>query len=164
VCDSGKRVTEQFKQEIDLTARRNTAMAQLVRDLMTSEPVALPADTPVRQAAQAMREHDIGDVLVVDNGELRGIVTDRDIVIRGLADWEDVSTCSLGDVCSDQLLTATPDDDIDTAIARMREASVRRIPVVENGTPVGVLSIGDAAIERDPNSALAEISVDEGNT
>jgi CBS domain-containing protein len=134
VCDSGKRVTEQFKQEIDLTARRNTAMAQLVRDLMTSDPVALPADTPVRQAAQAMREHDIGDVLVVDNGELRGIVTDRDIVIRGLADWEDVSTCSLGDVCSDQLLTATPNDDIDTAI------------------------------ERDPDSALAEISVDEGNT
>jgi CBS domain-containing protein len=101
---------------------------------------------------------------VVDNGELRGIVTDRDIVIRGLADWDDVSTCTLGDVCSDQLLTTTPDEDLDTAITRMREASVRRVPVVDHGRPVGVLSIGDAAIERDPQSALAEISVDEGNT
>jgi CBS domain-containing protein len=139
-------------------------MPQLVRELMTTDPVALPADTPLRRAAQAMREHDIGDVLVVDNDQLRGIVTDRDIVVRGLADWDDVSACKLGDVCSDQLLTATPDDDVDTAILRMREASVRRIPVVDNGRPVGVLSIGDAAIERDPNSALADISVDEGNT
>lgn len=80
-----------------------------------------------------MREQDIGDVLVVDNGRLRGIVTDRDIVVRGVADWEDLTTCSLGDVC-DQLLTATPDEEL------------------------------DAAIERDPRSALADISSDEGNT
>jgi CBS domain-containing protein len=96
--------------------------------------------------------------------KLRGIVTDRDIVVRGVADFDDLSTCSLGDVCSDQLLTAIPDEDADAAISRMREAAVRRIPVVDNGRPVGVLSIGDAAIERDSGSALAEISVEEGNT
>jgi CBS domain-containing protein len=139
-------------------------MAQLVRDIMTADPVALPADTPVREAARTMREHDIGNVLVVDDGELRGIVTDRDIVVRGLADWEDVSTCSLGDVCSDQLLTAAPDEELDAAVTRMRAAAVRRIPVVADGRPVGVLSLGDAALERDPHSALADISADEGNT
>ena len=140
------------------------AMAQLVRDIMTSDPVALSPDTLVREAARAMREQDIGDVLVVDGGELRGIVTDRDIVVRGVADFEDLSTCSLGDVCSDQVISVAPDEDVDAAIARMREAAVRRIPVVEDGRPVGVLSIGDAAVDRDTDSALAEISAEEGNT
>jgi CBS domain-containing protein len=139
-------------------------MAQLVRDLMTTNPVALPADTPVRNAAAVMREQDIGDVLVVEDGRLRGIVTDRDIVVRGVADFDDLSTCSLGDVCSDQLLTAAPDEDAGAAITRMRGAAVRRIPVVDGGRPVGVLSIGDAAIERDSGSVLADISVEEGNT
>ncbi|MFL6124695.1 CBS domain-containing protein [Actinophytocola sp.] len=139
-------------------------MPQLVRDLMTSDPVTLPPDTPVRQAARVMREQDIGDVLVVADGRLRGIVTDRDIVTRGVADFDDLSTCSLSDVCSDQLLTASPTDEVDTAIARMREAAVRRIPVVRDGEPVGILSIGDAAVDRDPDSALAEISAEDGNT
>jgi CBS domain-containing protein len=139
-------------------------MAQLVRDLMTANPVTMPADTPVRRAAQAMREQDIGDVLVAEDGRLRGIVTDRDIVVRGVADFEDLSTCSLGDVCSDQLLTVAPDQDVAEAITRMREAAVRRIPVVEGGQPVGVLSIGDTAIDRDSTSALADISAEEGNS
>jgi CBS domain-containing protein len=139
-------------------------MAQLVRDLMTDNPVTMPADTPVRQAAQTMREQDIGNVLVAENGKLRGIVTDRDIVVRGVADFEDLSSCSLGDVCSDQLITVTPDQDAAEAIIRMREAAVRRIPVVEGDRPVGVLSIGDAAIDRDSKSALADISVEKGNT
>jgi CBS domain-containing protein len=139
-------------------------MTQLVRELMTTGLVALAPDTPVRRAAQAMRENDVGDVLVVEDGQLRGIVTDRDIVVRGLADFEDLATCTLGDVCSDQLLTAAPDDEADAAIARMREAAVRRIPVVEAGRPVGVLSLGDAAVDRDPDSALADISSEEGNT
>jgi CBS domain-containing protein len=99
-----------------------------------------------------------------EDGRLRGIVTDRDIVVRGVADFDDLSTCSLGDVCSDQLLTAAPDEDASAAITRMRGAAVRRIPVVDGGRPVGVLSIGDAAIERDSGSVLADISVEEGNT
>ena len=131
---------------------------------MTKNPVTMAAGTPVRRAAQAMREQDIGDVLVADGGRLLGIVTDRDIVVRGVADFDDLSTCALSDVCSDQVITATPDEEADQAITRMREAAVRRIPVVDGGQPVGVLSIGDAAIERDPRSALADISVEEGNT
>jgi CBS domain-containing protein len=139
-------------------------MTQRVRELMATDLATLSPDTPVRQAAQAMREKDVGNVLVVEDGQLRGIVTDRDIVVRGVADFDDLSVCTLGDVCSDQLLTASPGDAADAAITRMREAAVRRIPVVEDGRPVGVLSLGDAAIERDPDSALAEISSEEGNT
>jgi CBS domain-containing protein len=137
-------------------------MAQLVGDVMTSDPVALPADTPVRQAALAMRDQDIGDVLVVDGERLHGIVTDRDLVVRGLAERDDLSDFTLRDVCTERPITAAPDEDIDSAIARMRENAVRRIPVVDRGRPVGVLSLGDAAIEQDPNSALANISAAPG--
>jgi CBS domain-containing protein len=138
-------------------------MAQHVRELMTTHLVTLAPDTSVREAARAMREQDVGDVLVVDGDRVRGIVTDRDIVVRALADRDDLSDCHLSDVCSDQLVTATPDEDVDVAITRMRESAVRRIPVVENGRPVGVLSLGDAAIELDSHSALADVSAARGN-
>ncbi|EHR49429.1 putative signal-transduction protein containing cAMP-binding and CBS domains [Saccharomonospora marina XMU15] len=138
-------------------------MAQLVREVMTAEPVTMPSDTPVRDAAREMRDNDIGDVLVVDNGELRGIATDRDIVVRALADRDDLSTVRIGEVCSERLVTATPNEDVDNAIARMREHAVRRVPVVEDGRPVGIFSIGDAAMEKDPRSALGDISAAAGN-
>lgn len=130
---------------------------------MTTDPVTLAPDTPVQQAARAMREKDVGNVLVVEGDQVRGIVTDRDIVVRGLADRGDLSDCHLSDVCSEPLVTAGPDDDVDTAITKMRENAVRRIPVVENGRPVGVLSLGDAAIEKDSSSALADVSAARGN-
>jgi CBS domain-containing protein len=139
-------------------------MAQLVKDLMTADPVTLPGDAPVRQAAIAMLEKDIGDVLVVDGGQVKGIVTDRDIVIRGVADRDDLSDCRLSDVCSSSVVTAEPNEDAARAIADLREHAIRRVPVVDNGTPVGVLSIGDAAIDRDARSALADISSAEGNS
>lgn len=139
-------------------------MTQLVRDLMTPNPVALPGETSVRQAAQRMREQDIGDVLVLDGEQVCGIVTDRDLVVRGLADRDDLSDCNLNDVCSKELVTATADEDADTAIARMREKAVRRIAVLDGGRPVGVFSLGDAAMEKDPRSVLGDISAARGNT
>jgi CBS domain-containing protein len=139
-------------------------MAQLVRELMTPDPVAMPADTPVRQAAIAMRDQDIGNVFVVEDERLCGVVTDRDIVVRGLADRADLSDLLLRDLCSEHLVVATPDEEADTAIARMRDSAVRRLPVVDGGRPVGVLALGDAAIERDAHSALADISLAPGNT
>lgn len=139
-------------------------MAQLVRDLMTTDPVVFSPDTPVRRAAQAMREQDIGDVLVVDGDRLCGIVTDRDLVVRALADRDDLSDCCLRDVCSDHVVTTAVTDTLDTAVARMREHAVRRIPVLDNDKLVGVLSLGDAAVEQDPNSALGRISAAASNS
>lgn len=139
-------------------------MAQLVRELMTPDPVVFSPDTPVRRAAQAMREHDIGDVLVVDGDRLCGIVTDRDLVVRGLAERDDLSDCCLRDVCSDQVVTTALTDTLDTAVARMREHAVRRIPVLDKDKLVGVLSLGDAAVEQDPNSALGQISAAPDNS
>jgi CBS domain-containing protein len=138
-------------------------MTQKVSELMTSAPVALRPGQPVADAAKVMREHGIGDVLVVDDGQLKGLVTDRDIVVRAVADGRVPATTTVSEICSPDLVTVTPDDDADTAVRRMREHAVRRVPVVEHGRPVGVLSIGDMAIERDERSALADISAEPPN-
>ncbi|HEY7277953.1 MAG TPA: CBS domain-containing protein [Trebonia sp.] len=138
-------------------------MAQKVSELMTSAPVSLSSGQPLTEAAKAMREQGIGSVLVVDDGQLKGLVTDRDIVVRAVADGRDPGQTPLADVCSPDLVTVAPNDDADTVVQRMRERRVRRVPVVDGGRPVGMVSIGDMAIERDERSALADISAETPN-
>lgn len=133
-------------------------MAATVREIMTSDPIILSSTAGVRDAAKRMREADVGDVLVKRDGQLCGIVTDRDIVVRTIADERDPSAVTLGDICSQDLHAVSPDDDVDEVVQAMRSQAIRRVPVVEDGNAVGVLSIGDLAVQRDPNSALAEIS------
>jgi CBS domain-containing protein len=105
-----------------------------------------------------MRDSSIGDVIVLDGDRIRGIVTDRDLVVRAIARERDPQSTQLEDVCSRELTTVSPDDLIDRAIRLMRDKAIRRLPVVAAGRPVGILSIGDLAIERDRESALAAIS------
>ncbi|MET9079443.1 CBS domain-containing protein [Streptomyces sp. NPDC004232] len=100
--------------------------------------------------AQLMRQADVGDVLVVDEGRLRGVVTDRDLIVRGMAEGGDVGDRTVVSACSDDLVTVAPEDDIDRVIGLMRERAVRRVPVVEGERPVGIVSLGDLAIEA-PN-------------
>jgi CBS domain-containing protein len=138
--------------------------AQLVSDVMTAAPVTVPSGQSLTETAKAMRDHDIGDVLVIDDGRLAGLVTDRDIVVRGLADGDDPDTTTVGEICSADLVTVRPDEEADTAVQRMREQAVRRVPVVDGQEIVGVLSLGDMAIERDERSALADVSVQAPNT
>lgn len=139
-------------------------MVQKVSELMTPAPVSLRSGQSAAEAAEAMRDHGIGDVLVVDDGQLTGLITDRDIVVRAIADGRDPGQTAVADVCSAELITAGPNDDADIVVQRMRERGVRRIPVVDDGHPVGVLSIGDLAIERDERSVLADISAKPPNT
>jgi len=133
-------------------------MATLVREIMEPNPVALQASSTVAQAAEAMKQHDVGNVLVLENGSLRGIVTDRDIVVRDVAERRDPDKTKLSDICSGELTTADAADSIDSVVAKMREKAIRRMPVIEKGKPVGVVSLGDLALERDRRSALADIS------
>ena len=129
-----------------------------VQDVMTPDPVAMQSSESVLDAAQRMKERDIGDVIVLDGERVCGLVTDRDIVVRVLAESRDPSGTQLAEVCSRDLVTVAPDDDLTAAGDLMRERAVRRIPVVEGDRVVGIVSIGDLAIERDPESALANIS------
>lgn len=134
--------------------------ARKCSEVMTPEPVSMLETTPVTEAAQAMREHDIGDIIVLDDtrADIKGIVTDRDVVVRVIAEEQDPSVTTLGSICSEELVTLEPDDPIDKAARLMRGKAIRRIPIVENEKPVGVISIGDLALELDDRSALADIS------
>lgn len=132
-------------------------MAKKLRDLMTTDPVTCQTDATIAEVARLMKERDIGNVLVMRGDTVSGIVTDRDIVVRGLAEGRDTSAF-VGDVCTGDLVTLSPDDDVTKAVKLMRERAVRRLPVVEGGRPVGIVSIGDLAIESNGESALADIS------
>ena len=131
---------------------------QQVSDIMTPDPAACPSNASVASAAVEMRDHDTGAVLVEDQGDLCGIVTDRDIAVNVVAQGKDPGDTKVGELCDGELATLTPDSSVDDAIQLMRDRKIRRIPVVEEGSAVGIVSIGDLALERDKDSALAEIS------
>jgi CBS domain-containing protein len=139
-------------------------MAQLVRELMAEPVVTVKADTTLTDAARLMRDADIGDVVVVDKNKPIGLLTDRDIVVRGIADNRMPGTVTAGEICSTDVVTVNSDAEIVEAIALMRRAAVRRLPVTERGELVGLLSLGELAIERDETSVLADISSAEPNS
>lgn len=129
-----------------------------LRDVMTPAPVVVPLDLSIAEVARLMRDQAIGDVLVTESDRLCGMVTDRDIVVRALADARDPMRTSIRDVCSADLITLSPDSSTSEAVRLMRDNAIRRIPVVENGRPVGIVSMGDLAVELDERSALSDIS------
>jgi CBS domain-containing protein len=110
-----------------------------------------------------MRDTGIGDVIVTDDGRPLGILTDRDIAVWVVAGEKDGSA-PLSDVCSgEDLATVTPDTPVDDAARLMRQKAVRRLPVLDGDRMVGVVSLGDLAIEQDERSALADINAAETN-
>jgi CBS domain-containing protein len=133
-------------------------MAQYLREIMTQKPVTVEATDTVVAAARSMRDGNIGDVVVVDNGQIQGILTDRDIVVRALAEGRDPARTTVGEICSRELTTLSPNDAIGDAEKTMRARAIRRLPVVEGGRPVGIVSLGDLAVERNPDSTLGGIS------
>jgi len=139
-------------------------MGQMIRDVMTPNPLTLGAETTIQEAARNMRDRDIGSILVTDGaGMLCGIVTDRDIVVRGLAMGKDPNSTMLREVCSEAVASVSPSEDVDNCINLMRKKGIRRIPVMDGDKPVGIVSLGDLAIARDRNSALGGISSKQPN-
>ncbi|GAA3830752.1 CBS domain-containing protein [Streptomyces phyllanthi] len=133
-------------------------MADFVREVMTPGVVAVRPDASLVEAAQVMRAQDIGDVLVATDHQVIGVLTDRDITLRAVADGADPLTVSAQAVCTPDPVMIGPEDAVSAAVELMRDHAVRRLPVVENGHPVGMLSLGDLAVSQDPDSALADIS------
>ena len=133
-------------------------MADKVRDVMTSDPSCCEGTDSATAAAKAMRDGDFGAVIVINDGEVAGIVTDRDIAVRVVAEGRDPGDSRLQDIATSGVETLSPDDSLDDAVQKMRDADVRRLPVVEGTRPVGIVSIGDLAVKRDERSALADIS------
>jgi CBS domain-containing protein len=133
-------------------------MAQTVEEIMTTNPRTVNVDDTVQDAAQTMRDNDIGDVIVVEDGQVTGILTDRDIAVRAVADGLDTSSTEVREICTTGIEAIEPDASVDDALRTMREHDIRRLPVVKNGRPVGIISLGDLAVEREPDSTLADIS------
>jgi CBS domain-containing protein len=136
---------------------------ELVRDVMTPNPIMLLESSTVQTAALAMREADVGDVVVMHGEEVCGILTDRDIVVRYVADGGDPAAVAIGEICSPAVTEVETDDPLDYAIELMRGNAIRRLVVMNRERPVGIVSLGDLALARDPHSVLADISASPPN-
>ena len=129
-----------------------------ISDIMTRDVVTLAGSAPILEAARRMRDSNVGAVVVRDGGKPCGLVTDRDIAVRVIAAGLDPAKTPLSKVCSKDVTALSPDDGLDRAIELMRTHAVRRAPVVKDGAVVGIVSLGDLAIARDPKSVLGQIS------
>jgi CBS domain-containing protein len=125
---------------------------------MTPVAETVTTTTALREAAALMQRADVGDVIVVDGEQVQGILTDRDIAVRVVAAGRDIDTTLVSDVYSPGAVTIGPSATVQEAIEVMRQNGVRRLPVVEMNRPVGVASMGDLALARNPESLLAEIT------
>ena len=128
-----------------------------VRDVMTPGPIGVDYYQSIGEAARIMRDWGIGAVLVVSDQALHGLVTDRDLVVRAVAESKGPDE-PVGPLSSGDLVGVDADDDAAVAARLMREHAVRRLPVIEDGQVTGVVSLGDLALQDDPASALAELS------
>jgi CBS domain-containing protein len=125
-------------------------MSQRIREIMTSNPSTVELDKTVVDAARIMKQEDAGVVPVTENGRLTGMVTDRDIAIRVVAEGKDPKSTAVREVASSNLVTIDPEQDLDEALRLMAQHQVRRLPVVEEGGRlVGVVAQADVARQGD---------------
>jgi CBS domain-containing protein len=142
-------------------------MAKQVRDAMTEDPRSIGASEPVVDAARLMREQHVGSLPVTDNEKLVGMITDRDITTRVVAEAANPEMISVGDVYSRALISVEPDQDLDEALRLMARHQVRRLPVIENGSLVGIVAQADIALRENEQKtgelveAISEPSAEE---
>jgi CBS domain-containing protein len=129
---------------------------------MTPDPVGVYYEQTVAEAAKVMRDAGVGAVLVVSGESLSGMVTDRDLVIRGLAEGA-APDSPVGPLCSEKLVGVDANADLADAEKLIREHAVRRLPVIDSGQIVGMVSLGDLAASAAPGSPLAAVSKARAN-
>jgi CBS domain-containing protein len=139
-------------------------MGKNIQDVMTSNPCTIDADKPVSYAAKMMKDEGVGLAPVVEGNRLIGTLTDRDIVVRVVAEGGDPQTVLVREVASTDVVTVDPEQDLDEALKLMARHQVRRLPVVEeNGRLVGVVAQADVAEEakaKKVGELVEEISKD----
>jgi signal-transduction protein with cAMP-binding, CBS, and nucleotidyltransferase domain len=128
-----------------------------VRDVMTPGPIGVDYDQSVGEAARAMRDWGVGAILVVSNGSLYGLVTDRDLVVRAVAEERGADE-PVGPLSSANLIGVDADANVHEAMRLMRQHGVRRLPVLEDGQVAGIVSLGDLAMQDEPDLAFAQLS------
>lgn len=130
-----------------------------VTDIMTSEVDTCMPNTTIQEAAAKMKEINVGSIPVVDNDKLVGIITDRDIVVRGIADNISLDT-AVSEILSESIVTGSKDMSVEDAAELMADNQIRRLPIVENDKVVGMVSLGDIAV-KDKSYGNADIALDE---
>lgn len=130
---------------------------ELVGSVMTRQPVTVDAAATIHEAARRMRDADVGDVVVIERGRVAGILTDRDIVVRVIAERRDPLATACGHVASRNLSCVAPSTSIPDAVMLMGRQSVRRLPVVDGGRLAGIIGLADLALEREPGSLIATL-------
>jgi CBS domain-containing protein len=160
-ADTGGETTT--ASPVETTPATSGAQPGMVRDIMTPAPVGVYYTQTIGETARIMRDTQIGAVLVVNDGALSGMVTDRDLVIRGLAEGAGPDS-PVGPLCSGDLVGVAADAAVDQAEKLMQQYAVRRLPVISDGQVVGIVSLGDIAIIADDHSPLAEVSKAQANT
>jgi CBS domain-containing protein len=146
-----------LEQNITMTQAESTAISRKrCREIMTKSVRTGGWEMPVREVAAIMRDGDMGAVPIVDEGKLIGIITDRDIVVRVVADGKNSET-SVGEVMTEELFTVQPDDFVFEAIRLMGDKQVRRVPVIdEDGHLAGIIAMADVALETEDEREIAE--------
>ncbi len=138
-------------------------MPTSINEVMTHDPRTVSADSMLTDAARLMRDDDVGAIVVEREGAIAGIVTDRDIVVRAIADGRDPSSTKVGDIDSGTVVTVTHDQTIEDARRLMREHDIRRIVVEQGGRAIGIVSLGDLAVHGDADAELTDISAASPN-
>jgi CBS domain-containing protein len=133
-----------------------------VRDVMTPGPIGVDYNQSIGEAARTMRDWGVGAVLVVNDQSPYGLITDRDLVVRAVAEAKGPDE-RVGPLSSGNLISVEADADAREAARLMREHAVRRLPVIEDGQVAGMVSLGDLAMQDDPASALATLSQPTAN-
>ena len=124
-----------------------------ISEIMTTEIKKATPDNTLADIAAMMRDEDVGALPVVQDGELRGIVTDRDIVVRAIAEGKEPTTTTVQEVLSQELESVEPDDDVEDAADLMASRQIRRLPVVQRGKLIGMVSLGDIAVKHEESTA-----------
>lgn len=133
-----------------------------VSDVMTTRIVSVEPNATVKTAAELMNTHNIGAVPVVSGSNVEGMITDRDIVLRCVAENKDADSVKVSDICSKGTVSVKPDENLKSALNVMASQQIRRLPVVDSGKLVGMLSIADIAREKsgmELAEAISDISM-----
>jgi CBS domain-containing protein len=156
--DRGQEVLGTGLARVGASPRRILRL-QTVEEVMSSAPRTVAVTDSLVDAAKAMEQEDVGSVVVLDqDGQIFGILTDRDIVVRAVTAGRSMDATAVQEVCTKDPTTIRPSDTVEEAFALMRQRAVRRLPVAEGGALVGILSLGDLAERPGAGTALEAIS------
>jgi CBS domain-containing protein len=133
-----------------------------IKNIMTKTVATINAEDTVERAAQMMKEHNVGSIPVCRGEKVVGVITDRDIALRSTAEGQNVKQQKVKDIMTSNPVTGTPNMDVHEAARLMSERQIRRLPIVENDKVVGIVALGDLAVEpqfaNEAESALSNIS------